>query len=111
VIKCVLLVKIVVVSTNIKIMDTNVSEEYSASFFRMGMGISASFRSCLTLLIHVYFAETLVFTCMLLQARKRKCLVFMRVKFLSGRLEASILYSDSAVGLADETKHTLLLTH
>jgi hypothetical protein len=98
------------VSTNIKIMNTNVSEEYFASYFKMGMSISASFRSCLTSLIPVYFPETLVFACMLLQVRKRKCLIFLQVKFLNGKLEASIFCNDSNNGLADETKYTLLLT-
>jgi hypothetical protein len=87
------------VSRNIKIMDTDVSEEYFTSFFRMGIDISASIRSCLALLMPVYSPETLEFTCILLQVRKRKCLVFLRVKFLSGRLEASILYRDSDIGL------------
>jgi hypothetical protein len=85
------------VSTNIKIMDTDVSEEYSALFFRLEIGLSVSFRSCLALLIPVHSPATLVFTCMLLEVRKMKCLVFVRVKFLSGRLEANILYRDRRV--------------
>ena len=44
-------------SQQTKIMDTDISEEYSASFFRMGMGMSASFRSYLTLLIPVHFSR------------------------------------------------------